>query len=168
MRRNGKKVGELGPFRTRALAARQAQPFADQAASGVIVTVEPARVRKRVRKPSRYPGTPPRRRNSKKSGAKSQSIYARAGRKIKKGALMTVAPRPIRRAMLAFGFALMDPKISAGSKFLAMGGAAPVALADGPAPGPADLAALGLTVAQARAIVKARHIAKADRLLESA
>lgn len=53
MRRNGKKVGELGPFTTQKLAVKQAQPFADDAAKGVVVTVEPQRRRASKPKPKR-------------------------------------------------------------------------------------------------------------------
>jgi hypothetical protein len=47
LRRNGRIYGKLGPFTTRALAVRQAQPLADHAAADVTVTVEKAKARRR-------------------------------------------------------------------------------------------------------------------------
>jgi hypothetical protein len=66
-RRNGRICGSLGPFTTQKLAVRQAQPFADDAAPGVVVTVEPAPKRankskakaRRKRNARPRPGTPP-------------------------------------------------------------------------------------------------------------
>lgn len=43
LRRNGRQVGMLGPFTTQALAVRQGQALADDAADDVVVTVEPVK-----------------------------------------------------------------------------------------------------------------------------
>jgi len=46
LHRGGRKVGELGPFRSKRDAVRQAQPLADDAAPGVVVSVERTRTYK--------------------------------------------------------------------------------------------------------------------------
>ena len=88
----------------------------------------------------------------------------RLGRRIKLGALNAAAPKFVRRPALAFGFALMDPKVAMVDKYLAVGGSAPLAVADGPLP-IGDLMAAGITVTKMTRLAKARHYKRADAAL---
>jgi hypothetical protein len=153
LRRNGRKVGELGPFTTRALAIRQAQPLADDAASDVVVTVENATSRRRnagAKKPKR-----------------SHATMKKLGKRFKATVMESSIPRPMRRPLLAFAYALMDPKVPLADKYLAVGGAAPMAAVDGPFP-IGDFAAAGLTLYKMNRLPQDKHREQADKALARA
>jgi hypothetical protein len=142
MRRNGRAVGTIGPFRSHATAASQARVIADDAAPDVRVSVE---------KPRRANG-------------RSHATMKKLGKRFKQTALESRIPRPVRRPMLAFAFALMDSKVPLADKYLAVGGTAPMAALDGPLP-LADLTAAGLTLYKMSKLAQPRHFAQADKTL---
>ena len=149
--RSDRQVGELGPFRTQQIAAAQARAMAPCAGRGTVVMVVNGKTR---------------RRNGKKP-KRSQAAMKKLGRRIKASATASYLPKTVRKPVLAFAFALLDPKVALVDKYLAVGGAAPLAAADGPLP-LGDLAAAGLTITKMTRLAKDRHRKQADRALAKA